>query len=204
MDRYVYFIQAEITKRIKIGIAWNPIRRIKELQVGSPDNLSLLIALRTVNSAVTTERHLHHQFQDCRLHGEWFEPVPELLSFIAEQKAKLDGLEEGQELVYASTKPAKPKKNIFIGPLPERPRKRERITRGPKDETTWPPKEAQSREQHKAKTGPSKRDKDKAAQEAARARRMANAQEAIAKRATHSDPIAANLLIPLTFDKSVS
>jgi hypothetical protein len=111
--RYVYFIQGETTKRIKIGIAWNPKQRIIELQAGSPDRLSLLLTLRTVNSA-DDERHLHHQFKDFRLHGEWFEAAPEILQFVTEQNIRLANLQPNQkpELpapTRASVKPAKAK-----------------------------------------------------------------------------------------------
>ena len=103
MDRYVYFIQGDSTKRIKIGIAWNPKQRTIELQAGSPDTLSLILALPTVNAA-DVERHLHHQFKDFRLHGEWFEAAPEILQFVAEQP---DILSELPAPTRASVTPAR-------------------------------------------------------------------------------------------------
>jgi hypothetical protein len=40
---YVYFILGEKTNRVKIGHAADPWKRIKDLQVGSPDKLSMLL-----------------------------------------------------------------------------------------------------------------------------------------------------------------
>ena len=39
----LYFIQAELTRRIKIGVAKNPEQRLRLHQTGSPDRLKLLL-----------------------------------------------------------------------------------------------------------------------------------------------------------------
>ena len=81
----VYFIQGKITKLIKIGrvdrVAKNPVAlRIKELQVGSPDELVVLLCIPEWNKK--EESFLHKKFAHLRVHGEWFKLEQELLDFI--------------------------------------------------------------------------------------------------------------------------
>jgi hypothetical protein len=80
--RDVYFIQAEQGGLIKIGVAGNPRDRLRTLQHTSPVRLRILAVIRAVGQAHETE--LHQQFAAIRSHGEWFEPTPELLAYIAE------------------------------------------------------------------------------------------------------------------------
>ncbi len=74
----VYFIASE-SGPIKIGIAVNPINRLKGLQTGHHEKLSLLA---TCDGGGEQERAYHAQFATCRLHGEWFERHPEILAEI--------------------------------------------------------------------------------------------------------------------------
>ncbi|WP_273024334.1 GIY-YIG nuclease family protein [Rheinheimera sp.] len=76
----VYFIQGKLTKRIKIGSTQWPIdERMKNLQIGSPDELIFLGAYLGDNF---TETQLHNLFVEARLHGEWFEPSIAIEQFI--------------------------------------------------------------------------------------------------------------------------
>lgn len=81
--RSIYFIQGEVTGLIKIGLAIDVRARLKDLQQGSPDRLSIL-GVMLCHQRGALERELHRRFDDCRAHGEWFEPRPALLAFIAE------------------------------------------------------------------------------------------------------------------------
>jgi len=75
---WTYFVQAENGGPIKIGItSTNPSQRLAGLQTGSP---LLLQFVGLING--DCEKKLHDQFRSARLHGEWFEPVPELIEFI--------------------------------------------------------------------------------------------------------------------------
>lgn len=76
-----YFIQGEQTKLIKIGKSHDLFRRLQVLQMGSPDRLRILAAIS--NKSGNFERECHLQFESSRVHGEWFNPSEELLSFIA-------------------------------------------------------------------------------------------------------------------------
>ncbi len=80
--RTVYFIAPVDGGRIKIGIASNVAARLANLQTGSPVPLRVIGIIRGV--ALAVEAELHVRFASCRCHGEWFEPTPELLAYIAE------------------------------------------------------------------------------------------------------------------------
>jgi hypothetical protein len=80
--RTVYFIQPVGGGLIKIGIASNVASRLSGLQTGSPVELHVIAVIRGVEQS--TEAELHLRFAAARRHGEWFEPTPELLAYIAE------------------------------------------------------------------------------------------------------------------------
>ena len=78
----IYFLQAEVIGRIKIGYAAADRleHRISCLRVASPVPLKLLGAIRGNRAK---ERRLHLRFADARVCGEWFEPSPVLARYIA-------------------------------------------------------------------------------------------------------------------------
>ena len=171
MDRYVYFVQGELTQHIKIGIAWEPEKRLIDLQVGSPDKLKILLAFRTTHSAQTTERHLHQRFWLYHLHGEWFKPGPELLQFIKECQDHITQMGADKELIYTSYAP----KHRRFGPEYQAPKKRQQsVAVSERRKIRAAASLVESKAKAKAKT------------EEAKARRIASAQAAIAKRQAYT------------------
>lgn len=85
----IYFVQAARLRLVKIGLALNPVERVCELQVGSPDLLNLLGSIRCEDqrAAAAYERELHRRFAEDRLHGEWFSPSEAIMEFIATEVA---------------------------------------------------------------------------------------------------------------------
>jgi hypothetical protein len=69
---YVYFILGEKTNRVKIGHAADPWKRIKDLQVGSPDTLSMLLVTSYAVDVLAAESYFHKRFAQNHFHGEWF------------------------------------------------------------------------------------------------------------------------------------
>lgn len=63
----IYFIKAK--KFVKIGVAADPIVRLKELQTGNPFPLKIAA---TIPGCFSTEKELHRVFERFRLEGEWF------------------------------------------------------------------------------------------------------------------------------------
>lgn len=77
----IYFVQGEVTRRIKIGVTKRFIHsRLGALQTGSPDKL---IFLGARPGDERTEYKLHQQFGDSHSHGEWFHETEELLNYIS-------------------------------------------------------------------------------------------------------------------------
>lgn len=74
----IYFIGGEAGP-IKIGIAYDPSKRLTTLQNMSPEKLAILA---TAPGTLKDERIYHVRFAEHRLHGEWFERVPAVLAEI--------------------------------------------------------------------------------------------------------------------------
>lgn len=77
----IYFIQNTETKHIKIGYSDNVRRRLSDLQVTSPHELSILTICE---GDIELEKELHNKFNDYYVRGEWFNPSEELISYINE------------------------------------------------------------------------------------------------------------------------
>ncbi|GLQ74703.1 GIY-YIG nuclease family protein [Vibrio penaeicida] len=90
---FVYFIQGECTGLIKIGKTMTLIeQRLKQLQTGSPDKLNFLGGYL----GELSENDIHTQFQEYRLHGEWFRASESLKEFISK-----NCIHDAQALHYA-------------------------------------------------------------------------------------------------------
>lgn len=66
---YVYLIGDE-AGRVKIGLAIDPQKRLRQLQTGSSSKLRILA---TLPGDREDEQHLHKMFRAERRQGEWFE-----------------------------------------------------------------------------------------------------------------------------------
>jgi hypothetical protein len=71
--KYIYVISAGEAQQ-KIGVAGDPTRRIRELQIGSATRLKLAKSYRisTAALAYTFEREAHRRLSGQALEGEWF------------------------------------------------------------------------------------------------------------------------------------
>ena len=81
----VYFAQDVASGDIKIGTSKNVRGRVSKLCI---ETRRSLVVLATVHGSYQTEREMHQRFANARIRGEWFRPVPELLAYIAEIKAR--------------------------------------------------------------------------------------------------------------------
>lgn len=83
-EGYVYFIKSEKTHEVKIGFTAGAIeKRMASLQTAHPCKLKLMAI---IPGSMEHENSLHEKFDSIRLHGEWFRPSPDLLTFIAQLK----------------------------------------------------------------------------------------------------------------------
>jgi hypothetical protein len=79
---YIYFIRAGRTDNVKIGVSRNVKTRLRELQTGNSEPLSVdhVIPYASAYKAYAVEAALHEQFASRRLVGEWFLFTPEALA----------------------------------------------------------------------------------------------------------------------------
>jgi predicted GIY-YIG superfamily endonuclease len=68
----------------KVGISVNPEKRIKQLQTGNGDTLSLVWTkrVRDRDAARSFERDIHRGLKQCKKEGEWFKLPPEKVSIL--------------------------------------------------------------------------------------------------------------------------
>lgn len=77
-SKCVYFIQEAgfLEGAVKIGVSYNPERRLKILQTGNPRPLRIIALIEGGGKAA--EADLHKRFANDRMEGEWFQWTPEL------------------------------------------------------------------------------------------------------------------------------
>lgn len=68
----IYILHVSGTNKYKIGKSKDPLRRIKEIQTGSPDKI-IIERIIKVKNMHKEERVIHQIFQRYRTVGEWFE-----------------------------------------------------------------------------------------------------------------------------------
>jgi len=90
----IYFTRDEATQFIKIGFtAGDGEGRMRTLQTGCPGTLVLLLE---IEGSKQDEKAWHDRFAPAWVRGEWFQPVPELLLAIAEQRISQIEMEKDQ------------------------------------------------------------------------------------------------------------
>lgn len=75
----IYFIQAETGGPVKIGFAYDPNERLKQIQCGSPDPVRII---RIIPGSRKTEANIHQRLKASRKRGEWFDDTEEVRAFI--------------------------------------------------------------------------------------------------------------------------
>lgn len=86
----VYLIEAG--EYLKVGVALNPHKRIRDLQVANPEPLRLVAVMEpSTHDAATMERHIHFVLSEYRVGGEWFKITPKAaLERLAEWAADIE------------------------------------------------------------------------------------------------------------------
>ena len=78
---FIYFISSQ--NQIKIGYSNNPIKRLKNMQVGNPNELVLLLFYE---GSIYEEQELHTKFSEYHVRGEWFRYSREIQNYIDEKR----------------------------------------------------------------------------------------------------------------------
>ena len=90
---FVYIIREEGNKRFKIGVSNNPDKRLKTLQTGNPEDLTLLYTSLVCSNSFEIETYVHEHFKDYLLRGEWFDPsldIKEVIVYLESQRYVLE------------------------------------------------------------------------------------------------------------------
>jgi hypothetical protein len=90
----VYFISARELDLVKIGYAFNPVRRYNHLRTFSPVELTLEGA---IPGGYEKERELHRRFALARARGEWFKLTPGL-------QAEIDASTRPEKFTWAAVR----------------------------------------------------------------------------------------------------
>lgn len=82
---YVYLIEATESRRLKIGVARDPLKRLATLQTGCPELLALRHTRRfeSLAAAKQAERRLHKRFELFHIRGEWFHGKGPIIAYFA-------------------------------------------------------------------------------------------------------------------------
>lgn len=84
----IYFILDRESNAVKIGIAEDPITKLRDMQVGNPHQLTIM---KTIGEGtLLVERRLHRQFAEDRLSGEWFKYGRALKTYLNNGNSNLD------------------------------------------------------------------------------------------------------------------
>jgi hypothetical protein len=79
----LYFFEQHINPSeygpIKIGVSADPRTRLRQIQTGSPYEVSIM---GVWPQCPYTEEQIHAAFADYRMRGEWFRPEDDLVDFI--------------------------------------------------------------------------------------------------------------------------
>jgi len=88
-----YFIEDKKSRAVKIGKSFNVFARLRQLQTGCANPLSIAMILPIgiefmgdCKSGEWDEAAMHRRFRKARLAGEWFRMTPEIKTFLEEMR----------------------------------------------------------------------------------------------------------------------
>lgn len=93
MNKRIYIIQS--TKYFKVGISSKPLARLRTLQIGNPEKMSLVKSYESPSGISTdlVEARIHDDLKEFNVHGEWFD-CP--LSFVKESIQRITELSKAE------------------------------------------------------------------------------------------------------------
>lgn len=72
---YIYCI-SDGKELCKFGFSNNPETRLKSLQTGNPNKLTIVESIFVETDVSKLEKKLHREYAMRRVHGEWFNATP--------------------------------------------------------------------------------------------------------------------------------
>lgn len=86
LRQYIYVIKNPLNETVKIGVAQDVDKRIKQLQTGAGIELELIYKSIICSNAFAIERDVHEYFKEYRTFGEWFKVNPDVvIDFLEKQ-----------------------------------------------------------------------------------------------------------------------
>lgn len=86
LRQYIYVIKNPLNETVKIGVAQDVDKRIRQLQTGAGIELELIYKSIICSNAFAIERDVHEYFKEYRTFGEWFKISPEVvIDFLEKQ-----------------------------------------------------------------------------------------------------------------------
>ena len=86
LRQYVYVIKNPLNETVKIGVAQDVDKRIKQLQTGAGIELELIYKSLICSNAFSIENDVHKEFDEYRTFGEWFKINPSTVINFLETK----------------------------------------------------------------------------------------------------------------------
>lgn len=86
LRQYIYVIKNPLNETIKIGVANDVEKRIKQLQTGAGIELELIYKSMICSNAFSIEKDVHKHFEEYRTFGEWFKINPTIVINFLEQQ----------------------------------------------------------------------------------------------------------------------
>lgn len=99
---FIYIIREEGKGRLKIGISNNPEKRLKTLQTGSAEDLTLLYTSLVCSNSLEIEANVHEHFKEYLVRGEWFSSELEPIKIIKYLESQTYVLESNFDLSFGS------------------------------------------------------------------------------------------------------
>ena len=86
LRQYIYVIKNPLNETVKIGVANDVEKRIKQLQTGAGIELELIYKSMICSNAFSIEKDVHKHFEEYRTFGEWFKINPTIvINFLEKQ-----------------------------------------------------------------------------------------------------------------------
>ena len=87
LRQYVYIIKNPLTDHIKIGVAHDVQKRLKQLETGAGVNLEVAYRSLLCSNAFKVEKAVHNQFDKNKIFGEWYNAnVSDVVDFLETQE----------------------------------------------------------------------------------------------------------------------
>ena len=84
--QYIYVIKNPLNETVKIGVAQDVEKRIKQLETRAGIQLELIYKSMICSNAFSIERDVHKHFEEYRTFGEWFKINPStVINFLEQQ-----------------------------------------------------------------------------------------------------------------------